>query len=86
MGVLLSVGATRGKKLFDGIRLTFGYFLDVLEAEPWAEHLVRGADAKGEVGQVPDALEEARALGERLAREVERRLARGEGDGGGEDG
>lgn len=65
-GVLLSVGATRGQKVFDGIRLTFRYFLEALEAEPWAEVLVREVDDRGDIDGRPEALAEARQTGARL--------------------
>ena len=34
-GVFISVGATKGKKLFDGMLLTVKYFFDVLDMELW---------------------------------------------------
>ena len=34
-GLFLSVGATRGKRLFDGTLLTMKYFFDVLDMELW---------------------------------------------------
>ncbi|HAA02390.1 MAG TPA: flavodoxin family protein [Syntrophobacteraceae bacterium] len=67
-GLFISVGATRGKKLFDGTLLTVKYFFDVLDAELWQSLLYRGLDLEGDVLQHPDYLEEARQAGRDLAR------------------
>ncbi len=58
-GLFISVGATRGKKLFDGALLTVKYFFDVLNAGMWKNLLYRGLDHKGEVENHPEYLEEA---------------------------
>jgi len=67
-GVLLAVGATRGKLLFVGVRLTAKYFFDAINASYAGEILVRGADDKGAILEQPQPLEQARDLGRRLAR------------------
>ncbi|HBZ53814.1 MAG TPA: flavodoxin family protein [Syntrophobacteraceae bacterium] len=67
-GLFISVGATRGKKLFDGTLLTVKYFFDVLDAELWQSLLYRGLDLEGDVLQHPDYLDEARQAGKNLAR------------------
>ena len=66
-GALIAVGATKGKKLFDGVRLTAKYFFDAIHMSYSDELLVRGADDKGDILKQPEALEEAFALGKRLA-------------------
>jgi multimeric flavodoxin WrbA len=68
-GVFISVAATRGKKLFDGVRLTVRYFFDAIDVAYSDELLVRGADGKGEVRDQPEALEAAYELGRRLVLE-----------------
>lgn len=81
-GVLLSVGGSKGQKIFDGPLLTFRYFLDTIDAVPWRSLTYRGIDAKGDIEKHPSALAEARALGQELVRAVEQDLkevARGEG-------
>ena len=65
-GAFISVAATRGKKLFDGVRLTIKYFFDAIDVTYSDELLVRGADAKGEVKNQSEALEAAYVLGRRL--------------------
>ncbi len=66
-GVLLAVGATKGKLLFVGARLVARYFFDALNVRYAAEILVRGADEKGAILEQPEVLERARDLGRRLA-------------------
>jgi multimeric flavodoxin WrbA len=68
-GAFISVAATRGKKLFDGVRLTVKYFFDAIDVKYSDELLIRGADQKGEVKKQPEALEEAYELGRRLVLE-----------------
>ncbi|SLM29105.1 ArsC2 [Desulfamplus magnetovallimortis] len=48
-GILLSVGATRGMTLFDGIRLTTRYFFDAVGAHYAGELCYSGIDGKGEI-------------------------------------
>lgn len=65
-GAFISVGATQGKKLFDGVKLTVKYFFDAIDVKYSDELLVRGADEKGEVRNQPEALEASYDLGRRL--------------------
>jgi multimeric flavodoxin WrbA len=58
-GLFISVGATRGKRLFDGTLLSIRYFLDVLDVELWRSLLYRGLDLEGDVLRHPEYLEEA---------------------------
>jgi multimeric flavodoxin WrbA len=66
-GVLLCTGATKGKLLFVGCRLTAKYFFDAINVRYAAEILVRGVDEKGAINDRPEVLEQARDLGRRLA-------------------
>lgn len=66
-GAFIAVGATRGKRLFEGVRFTVRYFFDAVDMEYADELLVRGVDQKGEIRQHPEILEEAYALGRRIA-------------------
>lgn len=70
-GVFISVAATRGKKLFDGVRLTVQYFFDAIDVAYSDELFVRGADLKGEVRDQPEALKAAYDLGQRLVTDKE---------------
>ena len=71
-GLFISVGATRGKKLFDGPLLTVKFFLDVLDAELWRSLLYRGLDFEGDVLKHPEYLAEAFESGQSLARMLDR--------------
>ena len=72
-GLFISVGATGGKKLFDGALLTVKYFFDVLNAGMWGKVLCRGVDRRGEIENHPDyllqAYESGRGLVEALQEE-----------------
>ncbi len=66
-GFFISVGATKGKKVFDGAILTVKYFFDVLNAEYVGELLFRGVEAKDDILKHPEALQEAYETGRKLA-------------------
>ena len=70
-GLFISVGATKGKKLFDGVRLTVRYFFDALDAELWKSLLYRGLDFEGDVLKQPEYLEEAYLTGKELFQAIE---------------
>ena len=66
-GFFISVGATKGRKVFDGATLTVKYFFDVLNAEYAGELVFRGVEAKGDILKHPDALQQAYEMGRKLA-------------------
>jgi multimeric flavodoxin WrbA len=70
--LFLSVGATKGKRLFEGILLTLRYFLDILDAQLWRSLLYRGLDFEGDVLKHPQYLEEAYEAGKELVRAIEK--------------
>jgi multimeric flavodoxin WrbA len=65
-GVFISVGATQGKKLFDGAVLTVKYFFDAIGVKYSGDLLIRGIDNKGQIEEHPAALEDAFRLGQEL--------------------
>jgi len=65
-GFFISVGATKGQKVFEGAILTVKYFFDALNAEYAGELVYRGIDGKGEILNHPEALEQAREAGRKL--------------------
>jgi multimeric flavodoxin WrbA len=65
-GLFLSVGATRGPKLFDGALQTVRYFFDTLDMELWRSLTFRGLDFEGDVLKHPEYLEEAYRAGRQL--------------------
>lgn len=66
-GFFISVGATKGKRLFDGTLLTIRYFFDVLDMELWKSLLYKGLDKATDVFNYPEYLEEAYAGGKDFA-------------------
>jgi multimeric flavodoxin WrbA len=70
-GLFISLGATKGKKLFDGALLTVKYFFDVLDMELWNTLLYRGLDFEGDVLTYPEYLEEAYKMGKEFATVLE---------------
>lgn len=70
-GIFISVGATEGKKLFDGALLTVKYFFDVLDASLSKTVLCRGVDRKGEIQKKDAYLKEAFLAGRNLALELQ---------------
>ena len=65
-GFFISVGATKGQKVFEGAILTVKYFFDALNTEYTGELVYRGIDGKGEILKHPKALEQAREAGRKL--------------------
>lgn len=65
--LFIAAGATKGKKLFDGILLTIRYFLDVLDMRLWKTLLYRGLDFESDVLACPECLDEAYDAGKALA-------------------
>lgn len=78
LGLFISVGATRGGKLFDGALLTVKYFMDTLDMKLWRSLLYRELDLAGEVEAHPEYLDEATAAGREFAAAC-RELAAGRG-------
>jgi len=70
-GLFISVGATKGKKLFDGTLLTVRYFFDVLEVQLSRSLLYRGLDFEGDVLKHPEYLQEAYQAGKELVQASE---------------
>jgi multimeric flavodoxin WrbA len=68
-GFFISVGATKGQKVFEGAILTVKYFFDVLNAEYVGEILYRGVEAKGDILKHPEALQQAFEAGRKLVLE-----------------
>jgi multimeric flavodoxin WrbA len=65
-GFFISVGATKGQKIFEGAILTVKYFFDVLNAEYVGELLFRGVEAKDDILKHAEALQQAFEAGRRL--------------------
>jgi multimeric flavodoxin WrbA len=70
-GLFISVGATKGKKLFDGMLLTIKYFFDVLDMDLWKSLLYRQLDYQDDVLKHPEYLEEAYNAGKQFTAAIE---------------
>ena len=68
--LLLAVGGTRAKRMFDCLTLTVKYWLDVLEMTHAASLFVNQVDHKGDIVRHPRALDEAFRLGAQLFTEA----------------
>lgn len=71
-GFFISVGGTKGQKVFEGAILTAKYFFDVLNAEYVGELLIREVDAKGDVLKHPETLQRAFEAGRKLVSDLKK--------------
>jgi multimeric flavodoxin WrbA len=70
-GLFISVGATKGKKLFDGVLLTMKYFFEVLDMELQNSLLYRGMDFEGDVLNHQEYLDQAYEAGKDLVAAIQ---------------
>jgi multimeric flavodoxin WrbA len=66
-GLVIAVGGSRSKKMFESVALVMKYWFDALEIGYFANLFVNRADARGDILERPQALEEAFRLGRALA-------------------
>ncbi len=69
-GFFISVGGTKGQRMFEGAVLTVKYFFDALHVEYTGELLFRGVDACGDILKNPEALPQAFAAGRKLVSDL----------------
>jgi multimeric flavodoxin WrbA len=65
-GLFISVGATRGKKVFDGAILSVRYFFDVLDVSLDRTLTYREIDHEGDIEKHPEHIREAFDAGKEL--------------------
>jgi multimeric flavodoxin WrbA len=65
--MVIAVGGSKSKKMFDSIRLTMKYFFDVLDINYAANLFVNKVEDPGQIKNHPSAMEQAFALGQKLA-------------------
>ena len=68
-GLFIAVGGTKGKKIFNGARVTMKYFFEVLEMEYGGDLLYEQIDEKEAILNYPQAMKEAFKGGKELAQE-----------------
>jgi multimeric flavodoxin WrbA len=65
--MVIAVGGTKGKKMFECVRLTMKYFFDAAEFTYAANLFVNQVDGRAEILRVPRAMAEAARLGSAIA-------------------
>jgi len=65
-GMVIAVGGSRSKKMFESVEMTMKYFFDVLEVAYVSNLFANHIDAKGDVLKHPTAMQEARRLATEL--------------------
>lgn len=69
-GFLISVGATKGQKVFEGAILTARYFFDAIDAEYAGELVFKEVEAKADILKNPEAIRQAFDSGRKLVLEM----------------
>lgn len=67
-GFFLSVGATKGARLFDGAILTMKYGFDAMGLQYGGEFLVRGVEKPGDLEQMAETIKSANEFGRGIIR------------------
>ena len=67
LAMVIAVGGSKSKKMFESIRLTMKYFLDVLDINYAANLFVNKMENAGQIKEHPSAMKEAFRLGAELA-------------------
>ncbi|MFZ0034427.1 MAG: flavodoxin family protein [Sedimentisphaerales bacterium] len=65
--MVIAVGGSKSKKMFDSIRLTMKYFFDVIDMNYVANLFVNKMEDPGQIKNHPSATKEAFRLGQKLA-------------------
>jgi multimeric flavodoxin WrbA len=65
--MVIAVGGSKSKKMFDSIRLTMKYYFDVLDMNYSANLFVNKMEEPGQIKKHPSAMDEAFRLGRQLA-------------------
>jgi len=69
-GFFISVGGTKGKRMFEGAVLTVRYFFDAFNAKYSGDLLFQSVDACGDILRNPDALPQAFSAGRKLVSDL----------------
>jgi len=70
-GIFVSVGATKGKNLFNGSLLVMKYFFDAIDADFSGAILYKGVEKKGAIKEHPSAIDDAKIIGRQMAQGAE---------------
>ncbi len=66
-GLVMAIGATKGKNLFEGVNLTAKYFFDAVGADFAGELNYKQIEASGDIKSHPTAFDDARKMSKQLA-------------------
>jgi multimeric flavodoxin WrbA len=69
-GIFISVGATTGKKLFDGATLSVRYFFDALDTDLYKTLGFRQIDLEGDIEKHPEYIRDAYEAGKELVEAI----------------
>jgi multimeric flavodoxin WrbA len=73
-GFFISVGGTKGRRMFEGAVLTTKYFFDAIDTDYTGELLFRSVDVCGAILKNPEALPQAFAAGRKLVSDLRERV------------
>ena len=76
-GLFITVGSTKGKRLFDGALLSVKYFMDALDMELWRSLVFRGIESEGQIMEHPDSLREASESGKAMVKALQEGQSQG---------
>ena len=65
--LIIAVGGSKSRKMFEAIGLTMKYYLDAAGFDYFGNLFINQVDGRGDIRRLPQALAEARRLGGRLA-------------------
>jgi multimeric flavodoxin WrbA len=66
LGMVIAVGGTKNKKMFESVRLIMKYYLDALDMDYFANLFVSNVDEAGVIADNKEAMEQAFRLGAEL--------------------
>ncbi|BBO68676.1 NADPH-dependent fmn reductase [Desulfosarcina alkanivorans] len=72
-GLFISVGSTKGKRLFEGAQLSVKYFMDALDMQLWKSLLYKNIETEGQIQESPAALKEAYEAGKAMVQALSNR-------------
>lgn len=74
--LVIAVGGSRSKRMFESVYFTMKYYFDVLDMSYHSNLFVNGVDEKGEIREHPTAMQEALRLGGDLVSGPRRKSSR----------
>jgi len=66
LGMVIAVGATKSKKMFESVRMTMKYYFDVLDMGYFANLFINNVEEAGKIAENAKAMKDAFRLGEEI--------------------